>query len=211
MKTIIDITVPINTMLVRWPGSPGIILRPWLSFAQGDNVNDTVYSASLHVGTHIDAPCHRVQDGKTVDSLSLDVLMGEALVVDCGSVKTITASFLDSVEECLHVKRILFKTSNSALWSTPGHVFNQDYVALSRCAADWLVEHDIRVVGIDYLSVEGYSGTGEVHTRLFNAGMVIIESLNLMEVLPGVYTLHALPMLIEGVEAAPVRAILIKD
>jgi len=58
-------------------------------------------------------------------------------------------------------KRLLIKTRNSTLWDHPEHKFNTDYVALSSAAAEWVVQKGIRLIGIDYLSVQLYAGVIE--------------------------------------------------
>jgi arylformamidase len=125
---------------------------------------------------------------------------------------TIGADDLEgSIPEGAH--RILLKTRNSG-WSTSDTEFREDFVALDTSAADWCVARGVRLVGIDYLSIEPY-GSGPkghpVHHALLEAGVVIVEGLDLSGVEPGPYVVAALPLLVPGGEGAPARVVLLED
>jgi arylformamidase len=109
------------------------------------------------------------------------------------------------------VERLLIKTDNSALWDNPGHPFYEDFVALTAGAAQWCVDHGIKLVGIDYLSVELFhAAEPEVHRLLLRAGIVPVEGLDLRAVGPGDYHLICLPMKIAGSDGAPARVLLLE-
>jgi arylformamidase len=159
-----------------------------------------------HTGTHIDAPRHFFAAGAPVDALDLHVLVGPAHVFALPCDAQITVDDLHHLD-LAGVQRVLFKTRNSALWDSPG--FCADYVALTAPAARLLTEHGVRLVGIDYLSVDAYAQQDfPVHRTLLGAGVVILEGLDLRGVPPGAYELCALPLLLQDGDGAPARVIL---
>jgi len=193
--------------LPLWPGDPELRLQWAANIEQGDLVNLTELSMGIHTGTHIDAPLHFLPNGKPIDSLSLNVFVGEAQVVAIPqNVNLITVDILQDVCE-INAARILFKTKNSQLWDTSK--FQQDYVALEASAAQWLVDQGVQLVGIDYLSIAPFKDPAPTHETLLNNEVVIVESLDLRLVKPGIYTLICLPLKLVGREAAPARAILL--
>jgi arylformamidase len=103
--------------------------------------------------------------------------------------------------------RVLFKTSNSRLWGSS--TFHQDYVGITESGARHLVGHGIKVVGVDYLSVEEFKKSGApAHHILLGAGTIVIEGLNLRDVEPGTYDMLCLPLNIVGCDGAPARVVL---
>jgi len=204
---IFDISIGIDENLPLWPGDPELRLQWAANIEQGDLVNLTELSMGIHTGTHIDAPLHFLPNGKPIDSLSLNVFVGEAQVVAIPQdVNLITVDILQDVCEII-AARILFKTKNSQLWETSK--FQQDYVALEASAAQWLVDQGVQLVGIDYLSIAPFKDPAPTHEILLSNDVVIIESLDLRLVKPGIYTLICLPLKLVGREAAPARAILL--
>ncbi|HBG59919.1 MAG TPA: cyclase family protein [Anaerolineaceae bacterium] len=204
---IFDISIGIDENLPLWPGDPELRLQWAANIEQGDLVNLTELSMGIHTGTHIDAPLHFLPNGKPIDSLSLNVFVGEAQVVAIPqNVNLITVDILQDVCE-INAARILFKTKNSQLWETSK--FQQDYVALEASAAQWLVDQGVQLVGIDYLSIAPFKDPAPTHETLLNNEVVIVESLDLRLVKPGIYTLICLPLKLVGREAAPARAILL--
>ncbi len=202
---IYDISVPLSMDTPVYPGDPQMALEPFLSIQKGDGANVSRLSLSTHSGTHIDAPRHMDDRAATVDQLSLSPLIGRALVVEIGGTKLIGRKEL----ERLPIKgedRLLLKTENSLLWNQPG--FFDGYACLSEDGADYLIEIGIRLIGIDYLSIESFTGNGNIHKELLHHGIVILEGLNLSEVPRGTYELICLPLKIRGGDGAPARAIL---
>jgi arylformamidase len=105
-------------------------------------------------------------------------------------------------------RRLLFKTRNSRLWDDPS--FHPDFIALAPDAAKALVERDIQLVGIDYLSIERFHASPhEVHETLLSGRVVILEGLDLRRVAPGPYFLVCAPLNVVGAEGAPARTFLI--
>jgi arylformamidase len=164
-----------------------------------------------HTGTHVDAPVHFIEGASRVEAMPLDVLVGEARVVEIPEeVRAINASHLSS-DELRGATRVLFKTRNSRFWTDTANGFRTDYTYIAPDAARLLVESGVRLVGIDYLSVEAFKPARyETHGVLLSSGVVIIEGLDLREIAAGSYELICLPLRITGGsgDGAPARAIL---
>jgi arylformamidase len=201
---IYDVTLPISPALPVWPGDLPVRLEQVKRMEDGAKNNLSHLACSAHVGTHVDAPLHFIAGGTDVALLSLDVLVGPARVVTLPDLDAITASSLAQLE-LSGVSRLLFKTRNSSLTRTR---FVEDFVALSVDAAQWVVERGVRLVGVDYFSVEHFGGDGSVHRELLGAGVIVVEGLDLGDVPPGDYTLFCLPLKLVGSEGAPARVIL---
>jgi len=204
-----DITLTISPDMIVWPGDPSVNVKRLSSIASGDNANVSQISMSCHTGTHVDAPDHFLNNGKTVESLSLDLLIGRAYVLHLPDVNLITASVLMNADIPPRTRRLLFKTRNSDFWANRNKEFQTDFVGISVDAAELLVDRNVKVVGIDYLSIAPFKQGKPVHTILLDAGMVVIEGLDLSRVSQGRYTLHCLPLKLGGADGAPTRAILV--
>jgi len=211
MSEIIDISLPVSSNLTTWPDSSGFQILKTKSLENNDGVNESKIICNIHTGTHIDAPLHYIKNGASIEKLNLEILLGPVYVLDLTNTTCITLDVLQHASIPEDTKRILFKTRNSNLWKSYCHEFKKDYVALSSDAARWLVERNISLVGIDYLSIQGYYDKSNTHTILLSAGVVILEGLNLSHVRQGQYSLICLPMNIVGAEGAPARAVLIKE
>jgi arylformamidase len=210
--TIHDISLTISPNLPTWPGDPDLELERVESMDHGAHVNVTRLGASVHLGTHVDAPHHFLNDGRTVENLPLDVLTGPCYVVQLpDGVEAITSEVLDRTEITPGMERILFGTRNSHLWARGESKFQTDFVAITEDGAEWLVERGIKLVGVDYLSVAPYGDSAPTHTVLLKAGIVVVEGLNLSQVMRGFYDLYCLPLKIAGSDGAPARAILIQS
>jgi len=201
---IYDVTLPVSSNLPVWPGDPPVQLERVASMERGDRLTLSRLASSVHAGTHVDAPLHFIAGGADVVSLSLNVLVGPARVVALPDADVIAAASLAQLE-LSGVSRLLFKTRNSDLTREK---FVEDFVALTADAAQWIVERGVRLVGVDYFSVERFGGDGSVHRALLGAGVVIVEGLDLRDAPPGDYELFCLPMKLVGSEGAPARVIL---
>lgn len=208
---IYDISVPLSSGIPTYPGDPKIDIQDWRSLAGGDGANVSVLHFGAHTGTHVDAPSHFIEGAPRVEFLPLDVLMGEAEVIEVPSeLNSIDLGFIRE-HWTSEVKRVLFKTRNSSLWKTAGARFEQRYVHLELEAAKHLVEHGVLLVGIDYLSIEQFSQEGHpTHLALLSKEVIIVEGLNLSDVPAGKYELICLPLRISGGlgDGAPARAVL---
>jgi arylformamidase len=208
---IYDVSVPLSSETPTYPGDPGIEIKDWLTRAGGDAANVSVLHFGAHSGTHVDAPVHFIEGGNTVASLPLEVLIGRAEVVEVpDDLKVIDAAFVTA--NCSATsERILFKTRNSQFWNGSKLAFREDYTYIDADAARKLVESGVKLVGIDYLSIERFqSKTFETHHVLLSKAVVILEGLDLRAVGAGSYELICLPLKITGGsgDGAPARAIL---
>src|SRR5215216_1764971 len=166
---IYDITVPISNELPTWPGDPSVQLTVWRSLSSGDSANVSMLNFGAHTGTHVDAPAHFIDGAATIESLPLDVLIGEAQVVEVpDDIHIIDEDF--TLAHCSPgTTRVLFKTRNSSFWSETEPEFHTDFTYLDLKAAESLVERGIKLIGIDYLSIEEYhSPKHEVHLALLS-------------------------------------------
>lgn len=215
MKTYYDISVSIHPGLPVWEGDPPVVIHSAASIERGDIANVSRLEMGAHTGTHVDAPVHFVPGRKGADRLDLDTLIGSAYVVDLSDVVCeITASDFEQANIPEHTSRLLCKTSNSSLWSRSPLVFDQDYVGISPEGAQWLIDHGIELVGVDYLGVERFESVGRgapTHHLLLEREIVILEGLDLSAVPAGDYTLICLPVKLKSLDGAPSRAILIKE
>lgn len=206
-----DVSVSINTSTPVFPGDPGIEFEQWSSLAKGDPANVTMLHFGAHTGTHVDAPAHFIEGASGVKAMPLEVLLGPARVIEIDDdVLAITASSIREID-LAGVTRVLFKTRNSAFWDDPVTGFRNDFTYIEPAAARALVERGVRLVGIDYLSVEKFGSTSfDTHTTLLAEGVVIIEGLDLRNVEQGDYELLCLPLkLADGSgDGAPARAVL---
>ena len=203
----IDVTVPIRDAMVRWPGNPEVrIDRTEKRTADGGVSRVSALALGSHTGTHVDAPVHFGVNELGVDALPLDSLIGPARVVALESPAAITRADLAPLD-IARGERLLLKTRNSArCWATDEFV--SDYVYVTPDAAAYLVERGVRTVGVDYLSVGGRTDGAITHRVLLQAGVSILEGLDLRSVSPGPYDLVALPLRIAGGDGAPARAVL---
>jgi arylformamidase len=196
-----------------WPGNPPPHVIPTSRIAQGGSSNVSEIRLGSHTGTHVDPPFHFLEQGATADQLSLDVLVGRAQVLDLGTVeRSIGAAELATAKLEQGAERVLLRTRNSMRWRDHVSAFPTDYVSLAPDGARWLVERGVRLVGIDFLSVEAYGASGHpTHHVLLEAGVIIVEGLDLSSVEAGVYTLVCLPLKVLGADGGPARAILLRD
>jgi arylformamidase len=204
-----DISVPITADMPVWPGDPAVNMKRVSKIEDGDNANVTHVSLSAHTGTHVDAPYHFLSDGDTLEAIPLNLMMGRVYVLYLPDVELITANVLKQAKIPPRTRRVLFKTRNSDIWGRGEKEFQPDFVALSTDGAQYLVERGIKLVGIDYLSVAPYKQSRPTHEILLEAGILILEGVNLSEVPQGRYTLYCLPLNLHGVDGAPARAILV--
>lgn len=207
---IYDISLPLSPDLPVWPGDPPFDLHLLESMEQGAHANVSGLSSGVHIGTHVDAPHHFLNDGRTVEQLPLDVLVGPCYVAQLpDQIDELNAEVLEGIPVAEGVTRVLFGTSNSHWWARGEREFQTGFVALSEDGAEWLVKRNIRLVGIDYLSIAPYGDSVPTHSVLLKAGVVIVEGLDLSAVPRGFYDLYCLPLKLVGSDGAPARAILV--
>jgi arylformamidase len=203
---IIDVTVPLSPAIPTFPGDPRFFMEFTHRIADGQPYNVARVTMATHSGTHVDAPYHFLADGATVDQLPLEILMGKARVVEVSAREKLERADLEALD-LRDDLRILLKTRMSGQLRVEH--FQEDFVYLTPDAAEYLVQAGIKLVGIDYLSVEKFgSHDFAAHHSLLGAGVVIIEGLDLSQVEPGEYEMTCLPLLIAGADGAPARVVL---
>lgn len=177
-----------------YPGDPAPHRDLVRRISMGDECNLSGFYTGCHSATHVDAPSHFVEDGKTIDQIALSRFTGRCTVLEAQGI--LTGADMD---------RILPSCEKMLLLKGNGEVF------LSESAAFALVDAGVTLVGTDAQSIE--TGTGEfpAHHELLGAEVVILEGLDLSAVQPGAYRLAAFPLFLAGAEASPVRAVLTEE
>lgn len=208
MSRIYDLSVPIRTGGLVYPGNPEIDVELQQAVAKGASANVSLIRFGSHTGTHADASRHFFDDGQPVDRIPLERLIGPAILVAFpDDVRSVTAEHLREKDLKGH-KRVLIRTRNSALLSRAEFV--RDYTFLAPDGAEYLVEIGVELVGVDYLSIEQFhSGHHRTHRTLLERSVVIIEGLDLSVPQTGEYQFICLPLRLEGCDGAPARAVLI--
>ena len=203
----IDISVPLRNAMAHWPGDPPVNIERVKDIENGDSANLSVISMGTHTGTHMDAPLHFIQKGNGIDRMPLDAAIGRARIIEIQDTESIKPEELFQ-HRIRRGERILFKTRNSSsVWQK--NEFIEDYVFISDEAAGFLVERDVRVVGVDYLSVGSFARGGSyVHKKLLGGGAWIIEGLDLSRVSGGKYDMVCLPLRLEQGDGSPARVVL---
>jgi arylformamidase len=208
VSRIYDISVPIRTGGLVYPGNPEIEVSLQQAVAKGAGANVSFVRFGSHTGTHADAARHFFDDGQSVDKIPLERLIGPALLIAFSDdVRAVSAADLQKHDLTGHT-RVLIRTRNSALLSQSQFV--KDYTYLAPDGAQYLVDNGIELVGVDYLSIEQFhSGHHKTHRTLLEKSVVILEGLDLSVPAVGEYELICLPLRIEGCDGAPARAVLI--
>jgi len=203
---IYDVTVPLSGAVPTFPGDPRFLLEPAHRISEGKPYNVAHLSCGVHSGTHVDAPYHFIEGAATVDQLPLEILIGKARVIELSVLHGIDRKDL-AAYDLRDDLRLLLKTRMSG--QLQKRDFQEDFVYLTEDAARYLVQAGIKLVGIDYLSIEKFGSTDfAAHHVLLGAGVVVIEGLDLSEVEEGEYDLICLPLRIVGADGSPARVVL---
>lgn len=201
-----DVSLVIEPGMPVWPGNAAVVLDTVKSIAQGDSSNVSLLHIGTHTATHVDAPRHFIPGAPGIDSIDPEVLLGPARLVQLPEVRHIDRQQLAELD-LKGVTRLLLGTRNSALLKQ--RKLDMDYAFVSAEAARYLVDIGIRLVGVDYLSIEEYQKQGRpAHHILLEAGVVIVEGLDLSEVPAGDYELLCLPLRLKDADGAPARVLL---
>ena len=207
--TYIDITLPLSNDLPVWPGDPSINLKKTMSMDNGDPCNVTHMNMGVHAGTHIDAPHHFLNNNITVEKLRVETLIGTVFVVEIKeNTPVVTSSTLGRLNIPSGIDKLLIKTKNSLIWKTNDKEFHKKFVAIDKSGAEWIVEKNIELIGVDYLSVAPFDDGTPTHRVLLENDVIVVEGLNLYDVTEGYYELICLPLKILGSDGAPARAVL---
>lgn len=211
-RTFHDLTHLISQDMPVYPGDPKPNFKPFATIEK-EKVNVTHIVIGSHTGTHVDAQKHFFADGQGVDKEPLDKFIGESVILDLSKISVgsgITDADLGNYSKIVKENDILLLyTGTSDKWKTDENV-RSNFTYLEPSAADWIVDHEIKCVGIDTLSVEKYgSKEGLSHKKLLSNGVGIIENLNsnLKKIIGIRMFLICMPLPLEGVDGAPTRAI----
>lgn len=204
-----DLSVAVRARTPVYPGDPPVAIDTPVALANGDAANVSFLRLGAHTGTHVDAPAHFLPAGRRVIDLPLDALIGEARVIEIP--ESVRAIGPEHVTDAIvaGAERVLFKTRNSSFWAEER--FREDFTFITPEAARALVAARVRLVGIDYLSVEAFgSANHDTHIVLLADDVVVLEGIDLSGVAPGVYELLCLPLKLDGGagDGAPARAVL---
>jgi arylformamidase len=195
MPRIHDVTVPLAPGMLAYPGDPPFEIEPVHKLG-ADPYNLSRLVLTTHSGTHVDAPAHFLREGTTVDHLPLEILLGKARVVELLARERIERADLEALDlrDDLRVLK-------------PG--YQEDHVYVTVDAAHYLAQAGLKLVGFDYLSIDRFgSADFPAHHALLEAGVVVLEGLDLSEVEPGEYDMACLPLRVDGGDAAPARVVL---
>jgi len=206
VSRIIDVTVPLSKDVPVYPGDTRFQMEFTHRIEDGQPYNATRLTLGAHSGTHVDAPYHFLADGRTVDQLPLEILIGKARVVEVAARDKIERDDLEALNLRDDI-RVLLKTRMSGQLRVAE--FQEDFVYLTPDAATYLVQAGIKLVGIDYLSVEKFQSRDfAAHHTLLGAGVVVVEGLDLSAAEPGEYDMTCLPLRIAGADGSPARVVL---
>jgi len=203
-----DISVSIRAGMVVWADEVPVDIEAMLT-VERDGAAVSRLCLGTHTGTHVDPPSHFIQGGGGVDGMPLDAMLGPCAVRRFDERFEITAEQLEAARIPDGTTRLLLSTPAAALWDLPG--FHTNYTGLSLSGAQWCLQRGIRLVGIDYLSIEQVDSptAWQTHVSLLGAGVVILEGLDLRAVPEGEYELVCLPLKLQDGDGAPARAVLL--
>jgi arylformamidase len=205
-RKLYDISLIIQPNMITYPGDTPVSIEAVKSIAHGDSSNLSLLRIGTHSGTHVDAPSHFLSDAPGIDISSPEILMGPARLFQLPDVSHIDCKVLEELD-LSGTSRLLLGTSNSTLLKKK--VFDPSFIHLTEDAASYIAAQGIKLVGIDYLSIEGFKQEGHpVHRTLLSAGVLVIEGLDLTDVPPGDYELIGLPLRLKDGDAAPARVFL---
>ena len=209
-RRIWDVSMPVRNGGLVYPGNPPIAISLMQSIAKGDTANVSRLDFGSHTATHVDAPLHFMAGGAGVDELPLDVLIGPARLIAVPDDAMSVGEAELRKHDLKGVTRLLIRSRNSAWLASGDPEFHKDFTHVAPDGAAYLVSIGVRLVGVDYLSVEQFhSAEHRTHRTLLDNGVVIVEGMALSEPPPGDYDLYCLPLLLAGLDGAPARAVLI--
>ena len=205
-KEIIDISPNVSSEIAVFPGDQKYSRVESLSFEKGHNLRLSSITTTVHLGAHTDAPSHYHRDGITMEKRDLSLYMGEAQVIEVDAPKG-ERILLEHLKSEVHSKRILLKTNS---FPDPNQWIN-DFNSLSKSLLETLIQKGVKLIGIDTPSVDPADDKELLaHNLIYENDLAILEGIVLENVKEGHYQLIALPLPLEGSDASPVRAVLLK-
>jgi arylformamidase len=209
MSRIYDVSISVRTGGLVYPGNPEILIEPQQAISQGAGANVSRITFGSHTGTHVDAAKHFFDDGQTIDQIPPGKFVGPAVLIAFDEPDRVSVGADDLMKHSLNgQKRVLIRTRNSKRLDNPE--FDKGYVFLAPDGAEYLVSLGVKLVGVDYFSVEQFhSGHHRTHRILLERGIIIVEGLDLTGPPLGPYELRVLPLRLAGLDGAPARAVLV--
>ena len=207
MTDYIDISPLISSETAVFPGDAPFSREVSCDFERGDNLRLSQITSTVHIGAHADAASHYHPEGDSIEKRGLHYYLGMVQVVEVSRPRGERIVPEHFSHARIEAPRILFKTRS---YPNPNR-WNGDFNSLSPETIGFLHEKEVCLVGIDTPSVDPFDDEHlATHREIYSADMAILEGLVLEHVQPGTYWLIALPLKIEGSDASPVRAILLK-
>jgi kynurenine formamidase len=205
---IIDLTYTMSYNMYHFKGDPPVQISSFHTI-QRDGWNVSQITFGSHSGTHIDAPSHIIEGGPTVDEISLDRFFGHAAVLDVSYKKpgeAIKVDDLKIIENFRNFDYVLLYTGMSKYWGDENYLTNFSYLELE--VAELLVNLKVKIVGVDWMTVEKFGGDGSVHKKLLSNNIVIVENLiNLDKIINEVVLFTCFPLKFDGLDGAQTRAV----
>lgn len=210
---IVDLSHMIFPAMPVYPGTPSPAMKTVFCINEHGFLEKQITFCS-HTGTHIDAPAHMLEGGKTLDQMPIDRFSGRAFVFDATRISNLVIDVrdLEPFQEALEISDfLLLHTGWSRLWGTRKYFL--DYPVLTENAAAWLGRFDLKGIGMDVISADRHDSVDfPVHKLLFDRGMIVIENLNgLDRLLHQRFIFLCFPLKIEHAEGSPVRAVAMID
>jgi len=207
---IFDLSVTLGSEAPVYPGDPAYVREKVYSLEQGDTVTVSKLTLCAHSGTHVDLPAHYLRNSPGMSEIPPGRFILPAVVAESASPRAVSREELQGLNLTAE-RAVLLKTANSASGLVRSRRFSEKYVHLATGAAQFLAELHVPLVGLDYYSVDPFNSHDyPSHRALLGAGVLILEGIDLAAVAPGEYTLLCLPLKLDGVEASPVRAVLLR-
>ena len=196
-----DLTHTISRDIRIYPGDPKPRFEPHATI-RDDKVNVTTITLGSHTGTHVDAPWHFMQEGNSIEMVPLDKFIGEAIIIDASYRNSITANDFSGND---------IRSNDIVLINTGTSDRRTDFAYLDISAAEWIIEHGVKCVGIDTVSVERYgSKDASVHKMLLARNIGIIENLSNLKQFTGSRVFFVcLPLPLKGIDGSPARAVIL--
>lgn len=206
-REIIDISPTISAKLAVFPGDVAFRQSFSMHTDHGEHLTLSSIETSVHIGAHADAPIHYSPKAPGIESRDLNYYLGRTQVIEVLNLKSDRIKLKDIQHATIDTERVLFKTHS---FPNPNK-WTDDFVALSAELIEHLAQKNVKLVGIDTPSIDPAQDKElESHKAILRHNMAILEGIVLDKVVPGHYQLIALPLKIEGADASPVRAILLR-
>lgn len=199
-----DLTADITQDLVVYPGDPSYSANQVSSLETGQKFNLYHMHLCNHVGTHVDFPAHTIQGGKTSSDFPIEYLTGPGIIIKVPSVdKSITKDFV-SKQSIVNNDIVFFKTANSK--QSKHQPFIEQYVYIEPDAAKELLEKGVKIVGVDYISIDKHDDEDlTVHNMLLSKEILIVEGLELSSIPEGRYEIFIMPLKVPDMDGLPAR------